>query len=104
MTAVHDGQPAVLGTRVIKMNAQSEQLLQNSGCGFAIREAMSMSNISYTREAGTEWNRNDKILMSWNCPVRVRTLVEEYRVDCKRRASQGIFRDAVEIELGEEQP
>jgi hypothetical protein len=104
MTAVHDRQPAVLWTGIIKVHAQSHQLLQNVVGWFAVREAMSMSDVPYTHEVGRRWDWNDNVLMTRNCPVCVRTLVEEYRVNWERRASQSIFRDAVEHELGEEQP
>jgi hypothetical protein len=104
MTAVHDGQPTVFRTGVIKVNAQSDQLLQNVVGGFAVREAMSISEVPYTREIGREWDWNDDVLVSRNCPVCIGTLVEEYRVDGARRVSQSILRDAVEHEFGEEQP
>lgn len=104
MAAVHNRQPAILKTSIIKVNAQSNQLLQNVVRGFAVCETMSMSDVPYTREIRRGWDWNDNVLMSRNCPVCIRMLVEEYRVDRERRFSQGILRHTVQHELGEEQP
>jgi hypothetical protein len=59
------------------VNAQSDQLLQDMVGGFAVRDAMSMSEVPHTREVGSEWDGNNNVLMSRNCPVCIGTLVEE---------------------------
>jgi hypothetical protein len=104
MTPVRNEQPAVLRPGIIKVNAQRDQFLQNVVQGFAVREAMSMSEVPYTRKVRRERNWNNNVLVGRNCPVCIRTLVEEYRVDWAHPAAQSGFGDAVEVERGEEQP